>query len=519
MTLRISQIDFGSIDAKHELIMLGNDPEFFFTNVFVQPTSNPVEEILKGKIQFILGLKGTGKTALLRFIGHEMRKRGVSTRFFLFKSDLSEAERQRLSISAGFELVEDERNNMGINQDFESIWLIFLARLIVRSFEEETPQVLESKGGGLLQRLLSVLDLRSAGRNMLSLIPDIRNGKLKLTGDIGPLAAEFSGDLNFKKTSTDISIASVCTMIEEALTQLPSDIPPLVVLIDEMELAYGHKDTFDRDCRLLRDLLVVVSRLNISFRTRGIKVRIVSALRSEVLRTVTMLGKEVNKEIEDFGMTLTWHEAPTRNYHPLLFMVEKRIVASEISHKKAPRTKDIWTSYFPNRIIELSPQTFLLHYSWYRPRDIVRLLNNAKARAGNYIHFTQQNFESCLKEYATAAWTEHSEELQAGYSQSEIAAIKQVFLGWRRRFTLDSLVEECQRKARIYPDVGKLVYQHGIETVLNDLYRIGIVGNDYMGTSKLVNRWIFRGDDSLDLTRRMAVHIALWRAFSLVDNA
>ncbi len=67
--MRISDVNFGSIDAKHEVD--GRTPEeirYFEDSYVLPPNINLDEYYLSGKKYYISGLKGTGKTALLRFI-------------------------------------------------------------------------------------------------------------------------------------------------------------------------------------------------------------------------------------------------------------------------------------------------------------------------------------------------------------------------------------------------------------------------------------------------------------------
>ncbi|WP_407298093.1 hypothetical protein [Klebsiella quasipneumoniae] len=66
--MRISDVNFGSIDAKHEVD--GRTPEEirYFEDSYVLPPNINLDDYLSGKKYYISGLKGTGKTALLRFI-------------------------------------------------------------------------------------------------------------------------------------------------------------------------------------------------------------------------------------------------------------------------------------------------------------------------------------------------------------------------------------------------------------------------------------------------------------------
>ena len=66
--LKLEEIYLGDIDAKNEV--LGGDPQELqrFTQSYVHPPSFSLEKYKNKQKYFIVGLKGTGKTALLRYV-------------------------------------------------------------------------------------------------------------------------------------------------------------------------------------------------------------------------------------------------------------------------------------------------------------------------------------------------------------------------------------------------------------------------------------------------------------------
>lgn len=92
MELRVKEIYAGKLDARYEDLVL-----FENTNMILPPNLN-MEDIIKGDKYYIIGNKGTGKTALLLYISNYLVKNDSDAicSTILFKSDYNKTERIRL---------------------------------------------------------------------------------------------------------------------------------------------------------------------------------------------------------------------------------------------------------------------------------------------------------------------------------------------------------------------------------------------------------------------------------------
>jgi hypothetical protein len=233
----------------------------------------------------------------------------------------------------------------------------------------------------------------------------------------------------------------------------------------------------------------------------------------------------VNKTIEDFGHFLFWHrrvESDIHNLssaanHPLAAIVHKRIEASEISAFGSVRTKDVWARYFPDKINNLPTQKYLMDQTFYRPRDLVRLLKICIEQNKRDFTITQQILEEARKRYSEQTWTELAEELRITYQQEDINALESLFTGFKPRFSLGEFQERIAGKSD--SKIERLIEKHKPTELLEDLFRIGMVGNEYSVQAKhqhvYVNRWAFRDDAKLIPEKQMAIHRSLWKHFSL----
>lgn len=212
-----------------------------------------------------------------------------------------------------------------------------------------------------------------------------------------------------------------------------------------------------------------------------------------------------------FSLPLSWSYGNTSSYaHPIIKILLKRIAICENVSLENVDYKEIYSRWLPEEIHEMEPASYILNNSWCKPRDIVRLITAAK----NSIHrnstaFTQALFNSIAKDYSEQSLTEIKEELRALYTPDEIDTIISCFMGYKTVFSTASLK---QRIKTYYP---KTVLKTRFNQVIEDLYRLGFLGN-FLPASKTY-RWQHRGDDRVILSDewRLCVHYALHRALSI----
>jgi hypothetical protein len=290
------------------------------------------------------------------------------------------------------------------------------------------------------------------------------------------------------------------------------------LLFDELELVHQTQDQFDRDRRIIRDLIYVISQINAESAESGRSLFLMSTLRSEVLHSILELGHEIGKEVDDFGEKIDWSDANDGPDHPLLGLIARKISASA-----GVSTNEVWDRFFPKNINNQDYYKFILRSSYYRPRDIVRLLRVARSFDDRSSQFTTEHFDQTALEFSRQTWLEITEELLATYSTNEIEALQRFFLGFNTMFFRRSIENRLQERYASDKRVYDLFNKKGVAMILSDLFRIGMVGNsffveDYRGQSARRDRWIFRGNTTLNDSERMAIHKSLWKHLSLVPG-
>jgi hypothetical protein len=510
--MKIKDIYLGEVDAKNELLKQKRTGQDFFMRSFSMPKQIDVGEYISGQKYFIYGLKGAGKTSLLRYIHDILLKDDRESEIILFKSHVSEEDRQGLSKGAGFQILSTD-GVPSFAQDFKESWKWMIYQKIAEALKERKFQGVD------VEKLCTLTGVSEGGisSSLGALFSKISSGKLRLSGEALGLAVELGIEGEREAGNISVSPANANRVCAKLLNNIDFR-RGFYLLFDELELVHNTQDQFDRDRRILRDLIYVISQINAESAEHGRALFLISTLRSEVLHAILELGHEIGKEVDDFGDKIDWSDANDSPNHPLLKLIGKKISTSpEVSED------EVWPRFFPSKINNQEYFKFILRSSYYRPRDIVRLLRVARNYNDQSDKFTTAHFDETALEFSRQTWLEITEELLATYTPQQIEAIQKFFLGFNTLFFKTSIEERVRSRYSNDKSVSDLFRNKGVDRILADLYRIGVVGNNFLvrnqfGSSERRDRWIFRGNTTLNDAERMAIHKSLWKHLSLVPG-
>ena len=512
-TLKLKDIYLGSTDAKNEV--LSPDPAEIdrFLKSYVTPPSLSVERFATREKYFIVGLKGTGKTALLRYVSLKLdTSQGALSRFILFKSEVDEDLRHDFLRAARVEVVEENSDSVRAD-DFEMIWRWFIYRKIAQVLDNHDQSAFQDNA--VRRQFCTLVNSeylpKKEKTGLMRLIPAIKKGSVEISKD-PKLGLELTWDEN---GVARIQFNELVRKADQLFEELSPDTRNLNLFFDELELNYSSKKQFQRDSQLVRDLIVSIEKLNAIAKRRGFPLCLYAAVRSEVLISIDALGKEINKPMADFGAEILWNRPElSPEQQPLLYLIEQRINNSRVE-RGLPKLQSaaLWHSYFPTTVLGQSPQLYILHSSWFRPRDVVRLLLAVQEQYPEEVSFTLPALEAVRKKYSTASWVEMTEELRVKYKASEINGIKYLFYGFPQVSSLTEIMQRVNTISDDRPELAELLAVHSAKAVLKDLYRVGVIGNisrtqaDKKRRDRV--RFSFRGDDEILFHQKIFVHNAL----------
>ncbi len=527
-SIKLSDIYFGHSDAKNELMENSEKQRIYFKESFIIPNNVDIKYFYNGGKSFIYGLKGTGKTALLRYLSIMFEDiYNTKSLFILFKENIKEEDKKNFARASSYFDSNQFEQNVDNDQNFEEVWRWFFHRSLVEYIESESYNVFEDdENWRKYKKHVLSLEIDEQKSGLRALIPNIKKGEVKVkAGEVGELGLDFEFT---DQSKTKVKFNTVVKICDKYFENLVPTGDRLYIYIDEIELSYTTKKEYNRDARLIRDLVIAVDRFNRFCRLNKFNVFIISAIRSEVLTAIESTGKEINKIIEDFGIPISWHRFEgDYKEHPLIKIILRKIRLAEQSYfnEKCLLTDDeLWDKYFDLMVQNQETEKYILYNTWYRPRDIVRLMNIAQQIYPDNIKLSHNVFDGIRKTYSAKCWTELLEEIRAVYSSKQLEALCQIFNGFTQYFSFAEINTRVDKLIEYDSDVQNLIYEHKLSNILKSLYSAGVIGNIYKFETRDRNgkmkeksriRFVFRGDENLLLDRNMMIHNALKQYLSL----
>lgn len=502
--MKISEIYAGKPDASDEIRERGYDE---FASNYISPSGVNIERLASsayGSPYFIMGDKGTGKTALLHFLENYIKENDpvACSSFISFEKSFSPVQKQQFNsisktISASI-LIDRSIASVGndVEGDFTYIWRWQLYQKLISDNE--------AFNGGLfhdddnwesfvreVQRISKTIDkgqMRIPARVSVSITANPQLGTFTPELEIAPV--DFSKS-NFNSTKEYGEFVRVIENADIYFRTIKRTDTPYYVFIDELEAYRGDGDAFYRDLRMIRDLLFTVKVFNDTLQS-GTK--IICSVRIEILNAISRFvqARQLHKLTQGYDERLTWEHTNTNSFsHPIIGILLRRIQTAEEKVSGESKTQqEIIKTWFPANVYNTHICTYILDNTWHKPRDVVRLLLAAQSKnSKEFTEFNQNTFETFMPIYSQQCLTEVREEMHALYSESEIECIFNCLQGYKSVF---SFQEISDRVKRLYPDS---FFAKETTTVLNDIYRMGVIGNSL--PDNRTHRWVYKGQYKL----------------------
>lgn len=523
--MKISEIYAGKPDAGDEIHEKGYEE---FAANYIEPIGvsvNGLASTTYGTPFFIMGDKGTGKTALLNFLERYVQDIDTSAcvSFIYFEKEITQNQRKQFqdisksistSVSIDGALASEGQNS---ESDFTYIWKWQLYQKIIADDEEFNGGLFQKEDGNWDAFVREISKIDSTIQKGKMCIPAKISLKVATNPQLGTIEpglgiepVDFSQQ-NFNMSKAYLKFIKIVDNAYELLQKLKRTDIPYYIFIDELEAYRGEDSTFYRDLRLIRDLLFEVKKLNDTLKS-GTK--IICSVRPEVVTSITRFiqAKQLHKIMQGYDERLNWEYTNTNSFkHPIMRVLLRRIENSEEKVLGHPVSEtDTIHKWFVQHVYNKHICTYILDNTWHKPRDIVRLLLAAQSSgAKNYDCFNQHTFETFIPTYSKQCLAEIREEMCALYTAEEIEQIFSCLQGFKISFTYQEIFD---RTRMLFPD-SKI--STNCFTVLNDMYRMGAIGNMIgNGTSP---RWAYKGEEKLliEAPWKITVHPALRIALSL----
>lgn len=516
--MKVGKIEFGELDAKNEAFRQSRTGKNVFYSSFIIPPNVEIDDLLSGSRFFILGQKGCGKTALMLNIERLFRDEGYATDTLLFKSDVTEIDRQQIISDSGYHIVDT--GQLKVEYDYLYNWLWMIYATILRQIKPEW--VLS--GVKELEALKALFGVTT--ELPISKLRDLNlkelNGKATLNLKIPIVEATFATEVGSAREKpakqSFIEVVKICENHIGKVSLKPQF--RSLMFLDELELFANRADQKERDLFLIRDLLRSVVRANRVLGSKSASFGVYACVRTEVLSEVNRVGQELARDVEDFGVVVRWDTSSSADSQPILEIVESKIQHSEIEEDEF-KTEEVWERYFPEAYHGRHVADHLVDISMFKPRLILLRLNLAKKYNGDAEHFASESFEETNLPFSTAVWREVEEQLATIYPRRTIDNLRTALTAYSPRFTPADLERRFLEINAVKPGaIDGFRTQADINLMIGQLYELGALGNQYTVAgegprSVWRDRWAFRGFEDPVWTEKFIVHESLRKFFQM----
>lgn len=403
---------------------------------------------------------GTGKTALINFIYQKKKDRALLFNYIDIRDSNSTSEMQNFASNFCEKTTLDD---MTFEVNFSNNWELFIVKTIVYYAKYKNKELIKQNND--FKKIYALL-YGCYGDNYLRIIPRYKKGSFEILNKNKFLEEEF-------QTETLINAKAYYKKIYDLFYKLKfNNEKGLYLIFDELNISLSNPIALERQKLLIESLIKTISRLNKQFKDERKNIFIISSFRSEIKNIIC--GDELNKKIVDYGIELKWNNflsKPLEN--PLIKLMLKRFI--KLDSEESTENK-VWEDWFSKEKTPEKWASYILKYTWKKPRDLILLFIKMKEKYGNSNIITKDVMRGSLSQYAIESWAEIKESLTIECKVDEINFITKVIINLKNKFYFTDFVKIKNKILSEYSNEFKDIKIRDDKYYLELMYRYGIIG-------------------------------------------
>lgn len=436
---KISELSFGFSDAEN---YKRREAKEAFKKLFVQ--NDFLDEVCKPNISFLIGDKGTGKTAYSIFLSNNDYKNNLSTTKFVRETDYEKFIKLK------------EKNHIDFS-DYGTIWKVILMLLLSYKIKEKENDFITKFKNYFKFKIIdqAIIEYSNNAFNpeFIQAMDIVDNANIAAE-IIATQEAKISGSteqqLKFQEQRFISNLYYIQKKFKEGFQGIKLN-KNHILFIDGIDIR-PHNIEFNEYINCIKGLANAVWELNNDFfpNIKGDgRIRIVLLVRPDIF---SLLGlQNLNTKIKDNSVLLNWSTDYKTYRNSNLFKMTNSILNSQQDFKEVDY---IWDKYFPFKIDSKNrkdnPFIFFLRYSYHRPRDIVTMLvllkNHSKMNSDKEV-FDLNDLKDILGEYSNYALGEIKDQFLFHYNEQEYEIFLKFFelLNGISKFSYNKFLETYEK--------------------------------------------------------------------------
>lgn len=441
-------INFGAIDAENDDRLL----EYFYRTTLL-------DELFTYRKSIIIGRKGSGKTALYKYIQNTKKDNCTS---LLFK-DYPWRTHDRYKNT-----IVSER------ESYVNSWTFFFYIEIFKKIIELKDYVSTRRGQKAIKKLEKWLKKNWGSNNFdHKEIMSPQNNKYSfsinpqiLGCSLGSISKDISENKDISYTLTEYN-KKLQRITRELMNEFQNEI---ILTFDELDLSYSPSDP-DYKNRLIGLLLTTYSFYN-NFKD---KIKIFIFLRNDIFNILDFQDK--NKIKDNLVVFLDWDNESVESSLSLKSLVSNRIKNNIGS--QSDNFERNWNEIFDNNNIGRNQLkwNFLIERTFIRPRDVIKFMNLSLEQAKSRLRIspdsidkiTSEDIRNIRSKYSTYLFEELKDEIISKYPYYDkyMEIIRDIH---KMSFTFEEF-------SISYDNIKDRVnLSENVDTILERLYEFSIIG-------------------------------------------
>lgn len=521
-------LNLGFLDAEN---YLERDNKKFFSQIFLKDDN--LDSLLRPSTYFLIGEKGTGKTAYSVFLSNGEYRDTRSSIKYIRETDYTKFIELK------------KQKNLGLS-DFSSIWKVIILVLVSKFIDARDLKTNVLFRKDKIDSLVSILD--DYYRNAFS--PEIINALNIVENDelMGLLKIPGAGEV---KANSSISQMNQSKKFQVELLRIEREFKSaleclrfknnILIFIDGIDIRPGRIE-YDDYLECIKGLADAAWSLNRDFfsniRDSLGRIRVVLLLRPDIFNTLG-LQNDANK-LRDNSVFLDWRTKYPIHRNSKIFKLIDRLLATQ---QEQPLVEGAaWDHYFPwsrpstNQTEREEDPSFIsfLRMSYSRPRDIIaslQILQDEDKRADIFSegkvkqYFSSQDFKERLSEYMLRSI---KNQTSFYYTDDEYNMLI-LFFDYlhRTEFTWDEYCEKFEEYTKhVQSHYGRLpAFAATKEIFIQFLYDTNIICYIEDMEYEPMFRWCYRERDfsriapKVKYNLRYRVHYSLYKALNIGNQS
>jgi len=508
--LSVPDLNLGSIDA---INYTGRQDKEFLAKVFFRDSF--LESILEEKRYFLIGEKGTGKTAYAVLFNNSDYKNTLSSIRSLTQTDYTKF------------VYLKENGHLKVS-NYVDTWKVILLLLTAHHLRER-------EGGKLLQftkfmNLKAAIDeyYRSAfAPEVASALEFVENSEAA----VSVISRHAKGGLKIQETAKQegqglqTNLLYIERQMKDAIGSLKLS-KNNIIFIDGIDIRPTGIN-FETYIECIRGLAQAVWSLNTEFfaniRDSKGRIKFVLLLRPDIIESLGY--QNTNAKVRDNGIVLDWRTSYQDFRGSRLFQLIDGLLGKQQELGSQLGVGGAWGHYFRYQRPNLwaserfdDPFVGFLRYSFYRPRDILSYLlimqDYVKLHEAEKTTFSERSFANCQTLYSDYLLGEVKDHLSFYYSGTDFGELVGFFkfLGGKNRFNWDTFETAYvqHRRSAGGREATLPALNEGPESLMQFLYSLNVIGYDEKSAAEdeVFVHWCFRDRSTVKLNPKVPVGLS-----------